>query len=66
MPLAGFFFVFCALTVLLCPDCPVFAFVLTIRHTQHKFEPVTPVSDWPHTLALDGSTTGLSIEPGTC
>jgi hypothetical protein len=27
MPLAGFFFcVFCTLTVLLCPDCPVFAF----------------------------------------
>ena len=41
-------------------------FVLSVQHRKHKhpcpqagLEPATPASDWPQTLALDRSATGI-------
>ena len=65
-PSEGFFFVLCTLSVLLCPDCPGFAFCpyCTTHTTQTSmppagFEPAIPASDRPQTLALDLSDTGI-------
>ena len=44
-----------------------FVFVFTVQQTSMPtagFEPAIPANDWPHTLALNRSATGISgIEP---
>jgi hypothetical protein len=59
-----FFFVLCILCVLLCPDCPGFAFCpYSTTHTTQTsmpaagFEPAILASDRPQTLVLDCSAT---------
>ena len=62
-----FFCVFSVLlSVLLCPDCLAFAFCPLLYSTHNTtsmptggFEPATPASNWPQTLALDRSATGI-------
>jgi hypothetical protein len=58
----------CTLSVLLCPNCPGFAFCpyCTTHTTQTSmppagFESAIPASDRPQTLALDRSVTGIGI-----
>ena len=64
----GNFFVFCTLSVLICPNCPGFAFCpyCTTHTTQTSitpagFEPATRVRYQPQTLALDRSATGIGL-----
>ena len=62
----NFLFSLCTLSVLLCPNCPGFAFCpyCTSHTTQASmppagFEPATPASEQPQILALDRSATGI-------
>ena len=61
----GLFFILslCSLSVLLCPDCPGFAFCpYSITKTSMPpagFELAIPASDHPQTLALGWSATGI-------
>ena len=62
MPPAGcFLFSLCTLSLLLCPDCPGFAFCpyCTTQTSMPPagFEPAIPASDRPQTFALDRSAT---------
>ena len=66
----GGIFLIClfSLTVLLCPDYPGLCLLSLLYNTHHTaqtsmppagFEPETPASDRPQTLALDRSATGI-------
>jgi hypothetical protein len=63
--------IFCFLSVLLCPDCPGFAFcpycTTQTFMLQAEFESAIPASDRPLTFALDHSANriGQEFEPRT-
>ena len=72
----GISFAVCTSSVLLlCPNCPGFAFLSLLYNTHNRqtsrpsagFAPATPASDRRQTLALDRSATGIGmvIDPAT-